>query len=66
VKVIQRTILEAPAHPETIATYLDLLSVGKNLERVADHATNIAEDVIYMSTGKIVRHQRGKTPDLKG
>ncbi len=39
-----------------IAGWLDLLSVAKNLERVADHATNIAEDVIFLSTGQIVRH----------
>lgn len=37
--------------------HLDLLSVSKSLERVADHATNIAEDVVFLSTGKIVRHR---------
>ena len=64
VKVIQHTILEAPTHPEGIATHLDMLSAGKNLERIADHATNIAEDVIYMATGKIVRHQRAEASDF--
>jgi phosphate transport system protein len=35
------------------------LAVSRNLERVADHATNIAEDVIYMAEGRIIRHGTG-------
>ena len=33
-----------------------ILSVAKNLERIADHCTNVAEDVIYMVAGDLVRH----------
>jgi phosphate transport system protein len=34
----------------------ELLSVTRSLERIADHCTNICEQVIYLGTGKIVRH----------
>jgi len=43
--------------PENTEFYVSLLSVSKNLVRIADHATNIAEDVIYMIEGEIVRHK---------
>ncbi len=41
---------------EHIDSLLNMLSVARALERIADHATNIAEDVIYMIEGEIVRH----------
>jgi phosphate transport system protein len=40
----------------TIARAVDLILVGRHLERIADHATNIAEDVIYMVRGKTIKH----------
>jgi phosphate transport system protein len=43
-------------HPASIDCLIHLLSVSRHLERIADHATNIAEDVIYMIEGAIVRH----------
>jgi phosphate transport system protein len=42
--------------PERVHAMLTLLAVPRNLERISDHATNIAEDVIYMVEGQIVRH----------
>lgn len=45
------------SHPERLQSLIHLLSVSRHLERIADHATNIAEDVIYMVEGKIVRHR---------
>ena len=43
--------------PKTISRALHLLLIARNLERIADHATNIAEDVIYLVEGEIVRHR---------
>jgi phosphate transport system protein len=40
----------------TISRAVDLILVGRHLERIADHATNIAEDVIYMVRGKTIKH----------
>lgn len=42
--------------PKTIERAVDLILVGRNLERIADHATNICEDVIYMVNGKTIKH----------
>jgi phosphate transport system protein len=43
-------------NPENLNALIHFLSVSRNLERIADHATNIAEDVVYMIEGAIVRH----------
>jgi phosphate transport system protein len=42
--------------PEHVRGYLDVLLIARCLERIADHATNIAEDVIFWVTGADVRH----------
>jgi len=52
-QMIYRMVRESPAYVEG---FIHLLSASRHLERVADHATNIAEDVIYMISGEIVRH----------
>lgn len=43
--------------PERVTSLTNLLSVSRHLERIADHATNIAEEVIYMVEGEISRHR---------
>ncbi|MEK6645099.1 MAG: phosphate signaling complex protein PhoU [Candidatus Firestonebacteria bacterium] len=44
------------ASPQNIERSLDLILISRNLERIGDHATNIAEDVIFMVIGKDIRH----------
>ena len=43
-------------HPERIGDVMHLVGALRNLERLADHATNVAEDVIFVVRGRIVRH----------
>jgi phosphate transport system protein len=43
-------------NPDNTDAALDVILIARNLERLGDHATNIAEDVIFVSTGKDVRH----------
>ena len=43
--------------PDQMESLIHCLSTSRHLERIADHATNIAEDVIYMVAGEIVRHK---------
>lgn len=47
---------QVESNAEKVKTLLPYLSVSRQIERIADHATNIAQDVIYMITGDIVRH----------
>ena len=41
----------------TIQRCMEIILISRNLERIADHATNIAEDVVYLVEGEIVRHR---------
>jgi phosphate transport system protein len=52
--IVYDKIRELPDRAETL---IHSLSATRHLERVADHATNIAEDVIYLVVGEIIRHQ---------
>ncbi len=63
---LYREILGEASHfmrsnPNRIGDTLHLLGALRNLERIGDHATNIAEDVIYMVEGQIVRHRLQRT-----
>ena len=49
------------ADPKTITPSLELLLVGRNLERIADLATNIGEDAVYLAEGKQIKHHREDT-----
>ena len=56
-KVIRDLLQAMHRDPSTISQALELISVSKALERIADHTTNICEDVVYLVEGQIIRHQ---------
>ncbi|MDA0254531.1 MAG: phosphate signaling complex protein PhoU [Planctomycetota bacterium] len=59
---IQRQVMAGiKADPENAESLLRINSVSKHIERIADMATNIAEDVVYMVEGDIVRHRAETT-----
>ena len=47
---------EMELHPDQVAYLINFYLISRHLERIADHATNIAEEVIYLIEGEIVRH----------
>lgn len=55
-KVFEKLVPYMKANPAKIEAALDLILIARNLERLGDHATNIAEDVIFACTGEDVRH----------
>ena len=55
-KIIKDLIEVMIADPHTVERALHLIRISKNLERIADLSTNIAEDTIFMSAGRVVKH----------
>ncbi len=55
-EIFSRVESRLKAGYDNVAELINLLSISRHLERIADHATNVAEDVIYIAKGTIVRH----------
>ena len=55
-QVFHQMISHIKAYPADTEAALDIILIARNFERMGDHATNIAEDVIFVSTGKDIRH----------
>ncbi len=58
--IFQKVKQEVLRAPEQFEAQLQILHIARHIERIADHATNIAEDLIYLIEGRIVRH----TPEV--
>ncbi len=57
-QMLKKTITAIEKDPKHTKEYFSIRSISKNLERIADSATNIAEDVVYLCSGEIIRHKK--------
>lgn len=55
-QIFRELLTTMMSDPRSISRAVDLILVGRNLERVADHATNISEDVIFIVEGRNIKH----------
>ncbi|MCB0407625.1 MAG: phosphate signaling complex protein PhoU [Bdellovibrionales bacterium] len=55
-QIVDQLKTKLKSDPNNTDAYLNLIMIAKNMERLADHATNIAEDVIFVATGTDIRH----------
>lgn len=58
--LIMKAIHSISENPEQAQFYVNIISISKNLERVGDHTTNIAQDLIFMVEGVNLKHQKNQ------
>lgn len=56
-QIIAELVQRMQSQPDLVEALMHVFSASRHVERVADHATNIAEDVVYMVEGEIIRHR---------
>jgi len=59
-QIVRELITYMISDPSTIERSIQLIYIARNLERVADLATNIAEDVVFTVKGEVIKHHRGE------
>ncbi len=64
-QVFRELLTYMMADPGTIQRALSLILISRNIERIADHATNIAEDVIFLVEAKDVRHHHESAEEVE-
>ena len=56
-QIYDQIVVNIKQNPENTEHFLHLLRIAKNLERIGDLSTNIAENTIYLAQGKVIKHQ---------
>ena len=64
-EIIDELVETMKGSPELVEPAMHLFSASRHIERVADHATNIAEDVVYLVEGQIIRHETESSPQSR-
>jgi phosphate transport system protein len=59
-QLFQELLTYMLSNPDLVAPALDLVLISRHLERVGDHATNIAEDIVFLVEGRDIRHQTSR------
>ncbi len=62
-EIIDELVEEMKSSPDVVEAALSLFSATRHLERIADHATNVAEDVVYLVDGEVIRHRPESSRD---
>jgi len=65
-QVLREVLTYMISDPHSIERGLALILISRHLERIGDHATNVAEDVIFILSARDVRHQGNDTPPPTG
>jgi phosphate transport system protein len=61
-RILEELSSSMSSNPAVVAENLALLKIAGNLERIADLSTNIGEDVIYMTEGRVIKHHQEESP----
>lgn len=64
-KILEELIELMKKDPKTVERAVHLIRISRNLERIADLATNICEDVIYIVEGKVIKHHKEEKEEKK-
>lgn len=61
--IYKQAVVLMKEHPTRIDSYMHLLRIARNLERIGDLSTNIAENTIYLSAGRVIKHNLEEQPE---